>query len=236
VAGLVVCTLALLVAGAWRMRERWAPKGKGAPDQPEQVENSPPGQDPKGPGDVGAGPRIPADLPVKPPMDIPEKLRNDFRLEVTMLGGRDGKMVPLVPRQSKEGQEVFLLGDGQDVEFRIKVAQKAYVRVWTIETGGTILQLFPNFKEFDYLFQAGGERTVPKVGVRTTKSEGMDLVWVVASDNPWDQLQGDRHGFFLLFEKEHHREAWKQTLRGMELKKDIRFSEKVLKYFVPPRP
>jgi hypothetical protein len=167
-----------------------------------------------------------------PPIDIPEKLRGDFGLEVTMLVGRDGKMVPL---QLKQGQDVFQLEDSQDVQFRIKVARKAYVGVWTVETGGAIRQLFPNDWEPDHAFRAGEERTVPQDGVSTTKSKGMDLLWVVASVTPWEPLQGERDGFFLLFKQEHHRAAWERTRRGMELKRKP-FSEKVLKYYVAPRP
>ena len=148
-------------------------------------------------------------------VELPKKLRTDFGLEVTMIGGQPGKDGTL-----------FLKTDDM-VRFRIKVDTEAYVGVWTVEADGTVSQLFPNAVEPDHLFHAGKERVVPKVGALAVPSHGTDRVWVVASTSPWNPDDGQRLGPMRLFHQEE------VTKRGLRLSRQ---AEKVLQYIVRPRP
>jgi hypothetical protein len=148
------------------------------------------------------------------PVELPKKLRKEFGLEVTMLGGQPGN------------QDTRLLTADDMVRFRIKVDTKAYVGVWTVEADGTISQLFPNTEETDSLFQPGKERIVPQIGARAVPSHGIDRVLVVASTTAWKMDDGQRLGPIRLFHPE-------QKTRGLRLS---RLSEQVLKYVVKPRP
>ena len=149
-------------------------------------------------------------------LQLPKPMRADFGLEVEMVGGRVGK------------HDTLLLTEQDLVRFRIKVAQKSYVGVWTIEADGTVLQLFPNANETDHLFQANQERTVPAIGARAVVSRGVDRVWIQASTKPWEPAAGERMGPLELFQQE------RKESRGLRLE-DSMLSEQVLRYVVEPR-
>jgi serine/threonine protein kinase len=151
----------------------------------------------------------------------PEELRQDFGLEVTMLGGRKGE------------DGVASLDVGERVGFRVKVQQEAYVGVWTIETDGTVLCLFPCRGDLDHHFKAGESRDVPAFRVRAIPSQGKDAVWVVASTRKWTPLAGQLQGPFQLFKQDRDRRAWIRQLRG--LRHDPKpLAETVLWYRVQP--
>jgi hypothetical protein len=153
---------------------------------------------------------------------LPETLRSDFGLEVTLLGAApaDGG--------------VYRLRSGDTVRFRVKAERECCVGVWTVEADGTVVQLFPNDDEPDNHFQAGEERVVPKAGAEAVPSAGLDRVWVQASRRPWATPEGRKEGPFLLFSAERERKAWEGQRRGLRLKADQALSEKVLDYQVSP--
>jgi hypothetical protein len=122
----------------------------------------------------------------------------------------------------------------ETVRFRIKVDRAAYVGVWTVEADG-VYQLFPNAQESIHLFQAGEERIVPRLGAEAVPSRDIDRVLVEASTKPWNPVEGQRQGPFLLFQEDREREALAVELRGLRLNTPAALSEKVLPYLVKPR-
>ncbi len=129
------------------------------------------------------------------------------------------------------------LEEGEIVKFRVKVARKAYVGIWTVEADGTVLQLFPNKGDPNHLFEADKEREAPADSDIAVPSVGVDQVWVEASTKHWDPVEGERQGPFLLFKKARHKKGWlaqRRDLRGLRPAGQL-LSETVLRYRVKPR-
>jgi len=164
----------------------------------------------------------------------PEKLRTDFPLTVTMLDDQGNVLKP-----GPEG--LIRLRTDAVVKFRIKVARAAYVGVWSVNSDGTICQLFPNDKEKDHYFKQGEERDVPRTEALAEETQGtakFEWVWVQAATQPWEADQGKRRGDFLVFQTDEERSQWatsRGTPRGFRLRSEVALTEAVLKYRVAPR-
>src|SRR5262249_24282416 len=104
-------------------------------------------------GSRPTAPTAPTDRDPPPPAPPapPKDLRSDFGLTVAMVrkgSDADGE-IALQP-----GNDGLLHLRVNDVlQFRIKVAQAAYVGVWSVNAEGTVEQLFPNDKEQDHRFR-----------------------------------------------------------------------------------
>ncbi len=175
--------------------------------------------------------------PVAKQLPLPEKLRTDFGLEVTMLGKVPGKegFVPLQP--GPDG--ILTLREQDEVKFRIKVDRPAHVGIWSINADGSICQLFPNQWEQDHLFKPGVARVVPQtdaVAGKTKEKTTFDWIWVQASTKPWDSDRGqrERESPFLLFKTERERRAWAES-RGEIKLRPASLSESILKFRVGSR-
>jgi hypothetical protein len=179
-------------------------------------------------------------LPKKLRQDFPRK---DFLLEAELLTGQPG-----------EGG-LRLLKVRDKMRIRITVGRKAYVGVWARDADGTVYQLFPNEHEKDHLFEANKPRVVPNPEVATffaTLTEGpqgIDRLWVEASTEPWESVEGKRVGAFLQFQTERSRGLWyrqRSVLRGVEvegtapgkegLRLKVDLAEQALAYQVRPNP
>jgi hypothetical protein len=165
---------------------------------------------------------------------VPVKLKGhetpyrDFALKVEMTGG------------SVDRTGLRLLNAGEEATFRIEVDRDAYVGIWNVAPDRTIVQLFPNANEPDYLFRAGQPRTVPRrdIALVAVASGGKEQVWVVASTVRWELPEGRRKGPYLIFETAEEQRQWQQIMeRGFELRKRERMevAEVVLSYQVLPR-
>jgi hypothetical protein len=163
----------------------------------------------------------------------PEQLRMGFGLTVAMVasGPGDGDVLQLQP----DTDGVIRLRGGDEVKFQIKVAQQAYVGIWTINADGTIEQLFPNAGEKDHRFVPDEEEVVPRTRAVAVPSGGIDWVWVQASTSPWDPDKGQRVGPFLLFKTDRERDLWAQRRRSIQLQPEGTLAEAVLKYQVTER-
>jgi hypothetical protein len=160
----------------------------------------------------------------------PENLRTDFRLGVAMLA--DATQDALQP--GEDG--LIRLRAGTKVKFGIKVAQDAYVGIWSVNADGTVEQLFPNAEEPDHRFHENEVKVVPKTNAVAvlSKANGKDWVWVQASTEPWKPDEGRRKGPFLLFETLQERDQWAQRRRGITLDFGVKLSEAVLTFRVEP--
>jgi tRNA A-37 threonylcarbamoyl transferase component Bud32 len=179
---------------------------------------------PRPPGGGSSGPDD--QEPVRPPLPlIPKDIRQDFGLQVEMLGGRRGK------------DGLIQLVEGEEVKFRIKVDRAAYVGIWTINGDGTVLQLFPNTNDPDHFFRAKQDRTVPEKALAwAVLSQGIDRVWVQAATERWDPAEGQRAGPFLIFKTARQQKAAAERVRGIILARPgIRLADRVLEYTVGPR-
>jgi eukaryotic-like serine/threonine-protein kinase len=162
----------------------------------------------------------------------PEKLRVDFGLEFAM---RDANAEDKVFEPGPDG--VLQLRAGQFLRFRVKVEKDAYVGIWTINSDGSVHQLFPNEKEKDHFFPKGVPWVVPETEAVAVECEGetpYDWVWVQASTRPWDPDQGQRDGPFLLFKSDRELGQWGEQRGEIRLRSDP-LAEAVLKFRVVPR-
>jgi len=183
-----------------------------------------------GPGPTPSG-NVPPVAPIRARAATPpEKLRTDFGLEVSMLGKRPGGFVGLRP--GAEG--VLRLRAGEEIKFRVKVAEAAYVGIWSVNADGTIDQLFPNAREKNHLFKPDEEYVVPQTRAVAAETGGLDWIWVQASTKPWEPDQGQRKGPFLLFQTEREQDGW-ATKRSIRLSPEWTLAEAVLKFRVEPR-
>jgi hypothetical protein len=162
----------------------------------------------------------------------PDKLRTEFPLAATMLDDRDNELRP-----GADG--LVRLRADEAVKFRIKVGQAAYVGVWSVNSDGTIVQLFPNEDERDHKFAKDEERVVPRTNAFATETKGsakFEWVLVRASTRPLEVDNGRRGGDapFLIFKAEAERRLWAQQ-RGLERRPEVALAEAVLKYRVGPR-
>ena len=167
---------------------------------------------------------VPAPSPAKVAV-LPKELRQDFRLEVEVLGGKRGP------------DGAIQLTEGEAVKFRIKSEDDAYVGVWTVEADGTVLQLFPNDQDREHFFRAGEARVVPETVVaEAVLSKGLDRVWVLAATAPWDPAVGQRQGPFRMFKTQQEQQAMVERVRGIRLRPAVRLADRVLEYRVGPLP
>jgi eukaryotic-like serine/threonine-protein kinase len=159
----------------------------------------------------------------------PENLRADFGLAVAML---DANNKPIEP--GPDG--ILRLRAGAALKFRVEVAEDAYVGIWSINSDGTVTQLFPNEDEKDHRFRKGKERVVPETPAHAEQCEDeppFDWVWVQASKRPWDPDRGQLDGPFQLFKTDGERRRWE---RGrITLRREAALAEAVLKFQVVPR-
>jgi hypothetical protein len=68
------------------------------------------------------------------------------------------------------------------------------------------------------------------------RAVSVDQVWVEASTEPWDPLQGEAAGPFELFKAQRDRVKWQGQRRGLRLRPDNGLSECVLPYQVTTGP
>jgi tRNA A-37 threonylcarbamoyl transferase component Bud32 len=209
----VVAVAALLAVGSWLTADRWAWWNRGGAPAPGPE----PTPDPE-----------PARAALVLPM--PDKLRKDFGLKVTMLAGdADGKNMRPV---EADADGVFRVGLRQKVQFQVTADRPAYVGVWSREANGKVYQLFPNTKDDrdrDHAFKANQTRIVPCVGAFPTESPDVDQLWIRAASDYWDPLQGDDEEHFRRFEAVRVEKGWQ--VRGLRLpEKDL--SDDVVRYQV----
>jgi hypothetical protein len=163
----------------------------------------------------------------------PKRLHADFGLEVAMVDAGDPRHRSLQP-----GADGILQLRAKDaLQFRVKVAEDAYVGIWSINSDGSVTQLFPNEREKDHYFRKGEDRLVPKTRADAEVCEGatpFDWVWVQASTRPWDPDKGQREGPFLLFKTDRERDQWGQQRGRIRLRLEAPLAEAVLKFRVVP--
>jgi hypothetical protein len=163
-----------------------------------------------------------------------EPTHRDFGLRVEMLDAAPGT----------EGSARHLV-EGRHVRFRIGVERDAYVGIWDVGPGGTIVQLFPNKYEPDNLVPAGKPRDVPGISryhIDAELSEGTNRVWIVASTRPWDALKGEEEGPYTIFKTPEQKQAWERRLREIrglrvrpaDVEEPAGVSEEMLHYQVVP--
>jgi len=160
----------------------------------------------------------------------PEKLRADFGLEVEMLD-KDDKAI----RPGDDG--ILQLRAQEALRFRVKVAEDAYVGIWSINSDGSVTQLFPNEDEKDHKFRKGEKRLVPLAPAHAALCDGetpFDWVWVQASTRAWDPDRGQSFGPFLLFKTDAHRGQWARQRGSIRLRREAALAEAVLKFRVVP--
>ena len=168
------------------------------------------------------------------PILLPANLQRDFGLKVEMVGGR------LSPSGT------HLLAEGQEVAFRIEADRDVYVVIWTVAPDQTtVRQLFPNAEEPDYLIRAGTTRRFPgrdqDYVIEATPSQGMEWVWIRASNHKGDALDGPRDGPFAVFRTPKERKVMEEHVRGLEKRRrnapkgQILVAEQILKYQVSPK-
>jgi serine/threonine protein kinase len=172
----------------------------------------------------------PSPTPTKPAavLPLPDRLRRDFALQVTALAGPSvgADMRPLQP--GADG--IFRLLPGQKVQFEVTVDRAAYVGVWSLEADGkTVYQLFPNRDDPDHAFKAGEKRRVPVQGADAVESMSLDQLWVEASTDRWEPLQGEEEGQFRRFQSERGGQG--VQVRGLRLPEKNR-AESVVQYRV----
>jgi hypothetical protein len=212
-AAVAVGVAALLAVGAWLTVDRWAWCSRGGTPSP--------GPEPS------PNPEPARTALVLPP---PDRLRKDFGLTVTMLAGdADGKNM----RPVEAGADgVFRVGLHQKVQFRVTADRPAYVGVWSREADGKVYQLFPNTRDDrdrDHSFKANQTRIVPDIGAFPTESPDVDQVWIRASSDYWDPLQGEDEEHFRRFEAVSDEKG--VQVRGLRLpEKDL--SDSVVRYQV----
>ena len=163
---------------------------------------------------------------------LPRNLKRDFGLKVQMVGG------------SLSPSGTHLLTEGQEVVFRIEAERDAYVVILTVAPDHeTIKQLFPNDEEPDNLVKAGISRLVPgrNYGIAATSSEGKEWVWVWASNQKRNALDGRREGPFVVFSTPQERQKLKDEVRGLGIilknapKGQILVAEELLTFQVSPK-
>jgi serine/threonine protein kinase len=180
----------------------------------------------------------PAEEPARPArvVSAPEANHRDFGIKVEIVGDQ------VIP--PADGS--YRLSDGQSVRCRIQLDNDAYVGVWNYQANGTIVQLFPNELEKNYLVKKGESRVVPgnEVGdFEVQLASGAEYLLVVASTEPWDKVQGEKQGPFAVFSSVKDRERLQNHLnqtRAMVLRPIGKgpkpmLAEAVLKYEVTPR-
>jgi hypothetical protein len=205
---------ALLGVGTWLIVNRWGWWARGG-EPPSSGAEPPPGAEPA---------RAALVLP------MPDRLRKDFGLTVTMLAGdAEGKNM----RPVEAGADgVYRVGLRQKVQFRITADKPSYLGVWSREANGKVYQLFPNSKDErdrDHAFKAGQTRVVPEVGAFPTESQDVDQLWIVTSADYWDPLQGEEEEQFRRFQAERDEKGVR--VRGLRLPERDR-AESVVRYQV----
>jgi hypothetical protein len=161
-------------------------------------------------------------------LPLPDKLRTDFGIQVTVLAGpRVGpNMLPVKP--GADG--VYRLLPGQKVQFEVTADKAAYVGVWSLEANGQkVYQLFPNRDDPDHAFKPGEKRRVPAQGADALESSTIDQLWIEASTERWDPLQGEEEGQFRRFQSERGGQG--VQVRGLRLPEKNR-AESVVQYRV----
>ncbi len=86
---------------------------------------------------------------------------------------------------------------GEKVSFTVKADRDAYIGIWDLRANGEAVQLFPNRFQPNNRILAGEVLRVPdtnKFDIFARLSQGADRVWVVASTEPWDLMQGQQEG------------------------------------------
>jgi serine/threonine protein kinase len=185
------------------------------------------------PDETPASPASPAE-PVVSQLELPKELRHDFGLTVQLVGGREGP----------NGMRVFR--EDEPVRFRIDSQRDAYVGIWTIDPDGTVVQLFPNEHESDYLVRAGQSRLVPgndryQIEATATPPGKSELLRVVAATWRWEPLKGEKQGPFVILQG--GREQLERHLRSMVIRPKAQsaqrapdaVAEEALPYQVRPR-
>jgi len=186
--------------------------------------------------------KIDQDLPDMEPVFVPQVTFSDFKLDVEMFrhDSGSGKRFPMVPDQANGEYRMFT---GETVGFEIQVEKDAYVGLWTVDTEGKVLQLFPNKEEQNHLVPAGKPRGIPSkttYDVSAELSKGKEFAWVVASTRPWKAVKGEEVGPFIAFSTKAQREELQSALRGFlvkpreEGKDPAEVAEKVLTFRVLP--
>jgi hypothetical protein len=162
---------------------------------------------------------------------LPPPRRDDFRLKVEWVGF------------TPDEDGIVRVPHGTTASFRIDVAEDAYVGLWTVDTKGEILQLFPNGTDKDHFFKAGQPRTIPskeraiRAGVL---SNGVEVVRVIASSAPWTPSDlSENAGDFRRFASGTSEETEAMTIRGLVVdpagRNGTRGAEIELPYRVVPR-
>jgi serine/threonine protein kinase len=141
--------------------------------------------------------------------ELPKDLRHDFGLKVELVGGREGP----------DGLRVFQ--EDEPVRYRLETQRDAYVGIWTIGPDGTVVQLFPNKYETDYLVRAGQPRLVPgnddyQIAATASPPGKAELLRVVAATWRWEPLKGKEEGPFVILQG--GRERLERHLRSMEIR------------------
>jgi hypothetical protein len=103
----------------------------------------------------------------------------------------------------------------------VRVSKDAYVGIWAIDADGTVVQIFPNKRETNNFLPADQPRLIPDKNLctfETTRSKGLDHIWVIASTKPWDPIEGKNAGPYALFQSQEDQEKWTRYVRGIVVK------------------
>jgi serine/threonine protein kinase len=165
-------------------------------------------------------------------LEPPEHPRLDFGLSVALLRQPLNSKEWDAPQPGPDG--LIRLRNGEVVKFRIKVAQEAYVGIWSLNADGTIDQLFPNKREKEHLFAQNEEREVPATRARAKPSGGADWIWVQASTRPWSSDDGQPADPFRLYKTEEERAQFVKDMRGVQLDEENPYAEAVVRFQVEP--
>jgi tRNA A-37 threonylcarbamoyl transferase component Bud32 len=128
------------------------------------------------------------------------------------------KVEILDSRPGPDGER--LLPEGNETTFQVEVGRDAYVGIWNVAPDGSITQVFPNKYELDHFVRAGKPRIVPdparRYAAEAVFTGGVEQVRVLASTKPWDSLDGERQGPYLVFKSVEDREKLEGKLREIK--------------------
>jgi serine/threonine protein kinase len=171
------------------------------------------------PVEVAPTPHAPGAAPDPAPKDAdqftwPPPTRADFGLKVEIAA----------PGLKKDADGMVLLHQGIAMEVRVTAARDCRVWIWSLDSGGQEVKLFPNESDSDNRLVAGQTRVLPSKNADefvTTPTKGTtDRLRVIATTGDQPPFpKGVPLGSFEVFATPADRERLASTVRGVVLKK-----------------